>query len=156
MFAANQGQNRSRGCPLRWLSAMTLMPFISICSGRTSAAPVASLMAVLPYWAPSVVHDGFALRPVDGDVGAVDEAGPRRGQERHQRRDLVRFTDPAERDGLLGQFVRAFLGDALVPGEGLFQRVPSVGVDRARVDGVDPHPVPPVLFGHGGCEVDVR
>ena len=28
MFAANQGQNRSRGWPLRSFSAMTLMPFV--------------------------------------------------------------------------------------------------------------------------------
>ncbi len=47
MFAANHGQNKSRGCPLRSLSAMTLMPFISTWSGRSSAAPVASVMADL-------------------------------------------------------------------------------------------------------------
>jgi len=28
-------------------------------------------MAVLPYWAPLVIHDRFALRPVNRDVGAV-------------------------------------------------------------------------------------
>src|SRR5437899_2461213 len=122
MFAANHGQNRSRGRPLRSDSEITLMPFISICSGRSSAAPVASVMAVLPYWAPSVIHDGFALCPVDGDVGAVDEAGQRRGEERDQRRDLLRLADAADGDGPLGQLVRALLGHALVPGEGLLQR----------------------------------
>ena len=36
MFAANQGQNRSRGWPFRSFSAMTLMPFSSIWSmGRS-------------------------------------------------------------------------------------------------------------------------
>jgi hypothetical protein len=34
---------------LRSDSEITLMPFISIWSGRSSAAPVASGMAVLPY-----------------------------------------------------------------------------------------------------------
>src|SRR6202040_1694025 len=112
MFAANHGQNRSRGWPLRSFSAMTLMPFVSICSGRSSAVPVASVMAVLPYWSPLMVHDGFALRPVDGYVGAVDEAGQRRGEEGHQRRDFFRLADAAEWDGLLGQCVRALLGHA--------------------------------------------
>src|SRR5947207_2386857 len=110
-FAANQGQNRSCGWPLRSLSAMTLMPFASTWSGRSSAVPVASVMAVLPllgsltglpYWAPLMIHDRFALRPVNGDVGTVDEAGPRRGEERHQCRDFFRLADPAEGDGLLG------------------------------------------------------
>src|SRR5438132_197157 len=50
---------------------MTLMPFVSTWSGRSSAVPVASVMAVLPYWAPLVIHDRFALRPVNRDEGAV-------------------------------------------------------------------------------------
>src|ERR1700755_1254350 len=123
-FAANQGQNRSCGWPLRSLSAMTLMPFASTWSGRSSAVPVASVMAVLPllgslHWAPLVIHDRFALRPVNRDVGAVNEAGPRRGEKGDQCRDFIRLADPAEGDGLLGQFVRAFLAHALVSGEGL-------------------------------------
>src|SRR6201989_1941180 len=155
-FAANQGQNRSCGWPLRSLSAMTLMPFISMCSGRSSAVPVASVMAVLPYWAPLVIHDRFALRPVNRDVGAVNEAGPRRGEEGDQCRDFIRLADPAEGDGLLGQFVRAFLAYALVPGEGLLQGVPPVGVHRAGVDGVDAHSVAAVLFRDRGGGGDVR
>src|ERR1700750_1155345 len=155
-FAANQGQNRSCGWPLRSLSAMTLMPFASTWSGRSSAVPVASVMAVLPYWAPLVIHDPFALRPVNRDVGAVNEAGPRRGEEGDQCRHFIRLADPAEGDGLLGQFVRTFLAHALIAGEGLLQGVPPVGVHRAGVDGVDAHPVPAVLFGDRGGEVDVR
>ncbi len=89
-------------------------------------------------------------------MGAVDEAGQRRGQERDQRRDLLRLADAAERDGPLGQFVRAILGHALVAGEGLLQGVPPVGVHRAGVDRVDAYPVPAVLFGDRGREVDVR
>ena len=49
MFAANHGQNRSRGRPLRSDSEITLIPFISICSGRSSAASAAWVMALLPY-----------------------------------------------------------------------------------------------------------
>src|ERR1700732_1133220 len=122
---------------------MTLMPFISTWSGRS--APVPSAMA-----ASSRVHDGFALCPVDRYVGAVDEAGQRRGQERDQRRDLLRLADAGEPDGTLGQFARAILGHALVAGEGLLQGVPPVGVHRAGVDRVDAHPVPAVLFGDRG------
>src|SRR5690348_12750143 len=155
-FAANQGQNRSCGWPLRSLSAMTLMPFVSTWSGRSSAVPVASVMAVLPYWAPLVIHDRFALRPVNRDVGAVYEAGPRRGEKGDQRRDLFWLADAAEGDRLLSQLVRALLGHALVAGEGLLQRVPPVGVHRAGVDGVAADPVSPVLFGGRGGEVDVR
>src|SRR5215467_4455744 len=132
-FAANQGQNRSCGCPLRSLSAMTLMPFVSIWSGRSSAVPVASVMTLLPYLGSLLVHDRFALRPVNRDVGAVNEAGPWRGEEGDQRRDLIRLADAAEGDGLPGQFVRALLGHALVASEGLLQGVPSVGVHRAGV-----------------------
>src|ERR1700689_1267404 len=120
MFAANQGQNRSRGCPLRSLSLMTLMPFASTCSGRSSEAPVASVMASPPL----LIHDGLALSAVHGDVGAVDEAGPRRGEERSEERDFFRLADAAEGDGLLGEFVRAGLVDAFVAGEGALQRVP--------------------------------
>src|ERR1700734_4055832 len=120
MFAANQGQNRSRGWPLRSFSAMTLMPFASTCSGRSSAVPVALVMAQ----PPSRIHDCLALRAVHGYVGAVDEARPRRGEEGHQRRDLFRFADAAEGDGSGGQFVGALLGDALVASQGLLQRVP--------------------------------
>ena len=36
MLAANQGQNRSRGRPLRSASVMTLMPLASIWSGFSS------------------------------------------------------------------------------------------------------------------------
>src|SRR5579859_3425798 len=143
MFAANQGQNRSRGCPLRSFSAMTLMPFISTGSGRSSAVPSAMAASLR-------VHDGFALCTVDRYVGAVDEAGQRRGQERDQRRDLLWLADAAERDGPLGEFVRALLGHALVAGEGLLQGVPPVGVHRTGVDRVDPHAVPAVLLGDRG------
>src|SRR5947208_8961063 len=134
---------------------MTLMPFASIWSGRSSAAPVASVMALLPYWA-LMIHDGFALRPVNRDMGAVDEAGQGRGEEGDQRRDLFRLADATEGDGLLGQLVRALLRHALVAGEGLLQRVPPVGVHRAGVDRVDAYPVPSVLLGDRGGEVDVR
>src|SRR5260370_40879101 len=112
MFAANQGQNKSRGWPLRSLSAMTLMPFISTWSGRSSAAPVASVMAGLPSWAPSVVHDGLALRPVDRYVGAIDEAGPWRGEERPQPRDFFGPADAAVRERRLGRLLCPFRGQA--------------------------------------------
>src|SRR5438270_13252555 len=135
---------------------MTLMPFVSTWSGRSSAVPVASVMAVLPYWAPLVIHDRFALRPVNRDVGAVDEASQRRGEEGDQRRDLFRLADAAKGDGLLGQLVRALLGHALVAGEGLLQRVPPLGGHRAGAGGVDADPVSPVLFRGRGGVVDVR
>jgi Trk K+ transport system NAD-binding subunit len=87
---------------------------------------------------------------------AVDESGQRQGEERHQGGHLLWLADAAERDGSLGQFVGSLLGDALVAGEGLLQRVPPVGVHRAGVDGVDAHPVPAVLLGDRRGEVDVR
>src|SRR5215469_10378318 len=102
-----------------------------------------------------LIHDRLALGPVDRDMRAVDEAGPGRGQEGHQRRDLLRLADTAERDGAVGKLMGALLGDALVPGERLLQRVPAAGVHRARVDGVDTHAVPAVLLGYRGGEVDV-
>src|SRR6266576_5361359 len=77
---------------------------------------------------PSLIHDRLALGPVDRDVGTIYEAGPRRGEEGHQGRHLARLADSAQRDGLLGQFVRTLLGYPLVAGERLLQRVPPVGV----------------------------
>src|SRR5262249_49530147 len=96
---------------------------------------------------PSLIHDRLALGPINRDVGAVDEAGPRRGEEGDQRRYLARLADAAEWDGALGQLVRALLGDPLVAGERLLQRVPPVGVHWPGVDRVDAHAVPPVLLG---------
>src|SRR6516164_186743 len=89
----------------------------------------------------SLIHDCLALGPVDRDVRAVDEAGARRGEEGHQRGDLSRLADAAKRYGPGGKLVRPVLGHALVPGEGLLQRVPPVGVHRAWVHRVDAHAV---------------
>src|SRR5437773_11254601 len=84
-------------------------------AGGVVLAPTAEPLNVIVV--PSLIHDGLALAPVDRDVGAVDEAGPRGSQEGHQGSDLGRLTDAAERDGPLGQFMRALLGHALVAGE---------------------------------------
>src|SRR6516164_8875823 len=92
----------------------------------------------------SLIHDRLALGSVDRYVRAVDEAGARRSEEGNQRRDLPRLADAAERYGLAREFVRTVLADALIPRERLLQGVPPVGVHRARVDGVDAHPVAPV------------
>jgi len=45
----------------------------------------------------SRIHDRFALGAVDGDVGAVDVARARRGQEHHEVRDLLGRADPTKR-----------------------------------------------------------
>src|SRR5262249_62221501 len=89
----------------------------------------------------SLIHDRLALGPVDRYVRAVDEAGAGRGEEGHQRGDLSRLADPAERYGPGGKLVRPVLGHALVPGERLLQRVPPVAVHRARGHRADAHAV---------------
>src|SRR5262245_52416437 len=101
----------------------------------------------------SLIHDRLALGPVDGYVRAVDEAGAGRGEEGHQRGDLSRLADTAERYGLGGKLVRPVLGHALIPGEGFLQRVPPVGVHWARVHRVDAHAVAAVRFRPPGGEV---
>src|SRR6266487_2361589 len=126
---------------------------LTMSAGGVVSAPAAEPLNVIVV--PSLIHDGLALAPVDRDVGAVDEAGPGRGQEGHQGRDLGRLADAAERDGPLGQFMRALLGHALVAGERLLQRVPPAGVHRPRVHRVDAHAMTPVLLGDRGSEVDV-
>src|SRR5262249_57206070 len=98
----------------------------------------------------SLIHDRLALGPVDRYVCAVDETGAGRGEKGHQRGDLSRLADAAERYGLGGQLVRPVLGHALVPGVRLLQRVPPVGVPVARVHRVDAHAVTAVLFGYRG------
>src|SRR4051794_8841920 len=100
------------------------------------------------------VHDPLALRPVDRDVGAVDEARPRGGDERDQAGDLLRLAEAAERDAVHRELVRLVLGDALVARERLLQGVPAVGVDGARVDRVHADAVAAVLLGQGRGEVD--
>src|SRR5215831_20906111 len=94
----------------------------------------------------SLIHDCLALGPVDRYVCAVDETGAGRGEKGHQRGDLSRLADAAERYGLGGQLVRPVLGHALVPGESLLQRVPPAGVHRAGVDRVDAHAAAAVLL----------
>src|SRR5215212_9433919 len=93
------------------------------------------------------VHQRLALRTVDRDVCAVDEARTRRGQERNDVRYLLGGADASKRDAGHGQLVSALLRDALVAGERFFEPVPAVGVDRAGVDGVDAHAVAAVLLG---------
>src|SRR5919197_2198299 len=120
----------------------------NIRSGTESAGPV------LPGTSGDV-HQRLALGPVDRDVGTVDEARARRGQERHERGDLLRLADAVERDRGQRQVVGAVLIDLLVAGERLLEPVPAVGVHGPRVDRVDPDPVRAVLLGDRRREVDV-
>jgi hypothetical protein len=102
------------------------------------------------------VHDRLALPAVDRDVGAVDEARARRREEGDEVGDLFGLADAPERDALLRQLVRRLLLDAQIACEGLLERVPARGVDRAGVDGVDADAVAPVLLRQRRREVEVR
>src|SRR3954462_12270011 len=79
------------------------------------------------------VHERLALAAVDGDVRAVEERRPRRGQERHEVGDLLGRADPPERDRRHRELVGGLLVAALVAGEGLLEADPAVGIDRPRV-----------------------
>src|SRR5690606_10128425 len=68
---------------------------------------------------------------------------------------LLGLGDAAQGDAGGREGVGFFRGHAHVPGEGLAEAGPAVGVDGAGVDGVDADPAAPVLVGQGQGQVDV-
>src|SRR3954453_23380036 len=93
------------------------------------------------------VHQRLALAAVDRDVRAVEERGPRRGQERHEVGDLLPRADAPEGDRRHRELVGALLVAALVAGEALLEAVPAVGLDRPGVDRVHADALRPLLLG---------
>src|SRR3984893_3014824 len=104
----------------------------------------------------SKVHQRLALGSIDRYVGAVDEGGAGRGEERHQRSDFGGLADAMERYRRERQLVCTFLVDLLVTRTSLLETVPAICVDLSGIHRVDANAIPTVLLGDRRREVDVR
>jgi len=78
------------------------------------------------------VHQRLALRAVDGDVGAIDEARAGRCDERDHGRDLVGLADAAERDARDGELVGAVLVAFVASPRASFINGAHIPVDGAQ------------------------